>query len=905
MAINRFDSRPTRYDFSFRNYQEVLPKVDFEAFGQLLQQQQTQFDAYNTLLTSKLPKYLPTEGDQQLYQQYKQDANKAVTNVTDLYVNQGVSAGNRAIKDGVRTFAQDWQPGGRAAVLEDRYLGYQNARTQIEKEFEKDTNPANKWFAYKQLQDQLAKPLTYNPSTGEYTRINTPELYKDANIKKGIDEAIKEIHDSGDTQIVRLSPFWLQKIKTEGRTKETLEAVTNALLNQPEYSKQRDIEALYKMNGVDPTELAKRAGENLDKQYSQLETSIGNAKTKEQIKALQNQLIEQGYDVTVDGQMGKQTQDAVKQYLDKQKESIEQQKQNFDPVQYGKNAVNQSYLNYSRAFANQKRDIDLIYDKATEWQQRANLERQKTASIISEMQAMREVPSGKVLATPADGQIMEQYSKLRDKSVEDANAAKTNLNNILATKDKSGTSFLDRVGGNPNDVSFLLNAYKTSGGNPTKFAETLASNPAYAGKDANSLFNTMTTSAPSLDSAYSVYQQAQNRKDLFQQSNEAVTKTYLNTDEAKKFVKELPTSLRKEGETDEQVAIRMTTNPEEFLVKGGGTFGGRGLLTEKNSRGENAKDNNYAYQFLDKRDKAVKTNPSGFANSVNAYTIIGSSNSTVGNFGELLVQDISNKNFLGYTSEGKQGLVWRNSKDNSITDISKANLNNVKWEMTTLGENGAGYMFTATTSGGLSVTAFADRIPETHKDAARNALIGAKKNAKETNDVAGEQAVTQGLAVLDGYDYTKPAAQNTINPHAKNSKTYPIIFPAMDASGNPLKGGSVQQVTGVHLEDIEKGDKVYGKYVTTDEFGKKQYIQTYKRFDKNGNLQSEAVIKNPKGGYYFNNSQDIDFDIEGKFYDLQIPVDNNIQKLPQGQILQMEQIMPFYNSGVIEGTGNE
>ncbi len=904
MALNRFD-RFTPRDYSWETYVPKLPEVDFEAFGQMLQQQQGQFDAYNTLLTSKLPKYLPTEGDQKLYQQYKQEANDAVNKVTDLYVNQGVSAGNRAIRDGVKTFAQDWQPGGRAAILEDRYTAYQNARTQIEKEFEKDTNPANKWFAYKKLEEQLQKPLTYNKDTGEYTRITTPELYKDANIKKGIDDAIKEIHDSGNTQIVRLSPFWLQKIKTEGRTKETLEAVTNALLNQPEYSKQRDIEALYKMNGVDPKELEKRAAENLDKQYSQLETSIGNAKTKEQIKALQNQLIEQGYDVTADGQMGKQTQDAVKQYLDKQKESIEQQKANFDPVQYGKNAVNQAYLNYSRAFANQKRDIDLIYDKATEWQQRANLERQKTASIISEMQAMREVPSGKVLATPADGQIMEQYSKLRDKSIEDANTAKANLNNILATKDKSGTSFLDRVGGNPNDVSFLLNAYKTSGGNPQKFAQTLADNPAYAGKDANSLFNTMTTSAPSLDSAYSVYQQAQNRKELFTQSDQALTQTYLNTPEAKEFIKKLPKSVRKEGETDEQLALRMTTNPEEFLVKGGGTFGGRGFISDKNSKGENAKDHNYAYEFLDTRDKAVKTNPSNFANSVNAYTIIGSGNSTVGNFGELLVQDISNKNFLGYTSEGKQGLVWRNASNNDETDISKTNLSNVKWEMTTLGENGAGYMFTATTSGGVSVRAFADRIPETHKDAARNALIGAKKNAKETHDVAGEQAVTQGLAVLDGYDYTKPAAQNTINPHPKNSKTYPIIFPAMDASGNPLKGGSIQEIKGVHLEDIEKGDKVYGKYVTTDEFGKKQYLQTYKRFDKNGNLQSETVIKNPKGGYYFNNSQDIDFDIEGKFYDLQIPVDNNIQKVPQGQLLQMEQLMPFLNSGSIEGTGNE
>jgi len=121
MAINRYD-RFTPRDYRWDTYVEQLPQVDFEAFGELLQQQQGQFDAYNTLLTSKLPKYLPTEGDQQLYQQYKADANNAVNTVTDLYVNQGVSAGNRAIRDGVKTFAQDWQPGGRAAILEDRYM---------------------------------------------------------------------------------------------------------------------------------------------------------------------------------------------------------------------------------------------------------------------------------------------------------------------------------------------------------------------------------------------------------------------------------------------------------------------------------------------------------------------------------------------------------------------------------------------------------------------------------------------------------------------------------------------------------------------------------------------------------------------------------------------------------------
>jgi hypothetical protein len=889
MAITRFD-RFTDRDYSMEHFvpKEVMP--NFEAWGEILMNQQKSYDNYNVALSQKNPMYLQTEEDRKLFQEYKSMADNAITSVSDAYLNNGLSSGNRLMKQQSLAIANEWKPGGKAFLLEDRLNSYKAAREEIEKTFKDDTNPANKWYAYKQLEDQLAKPVNYDPETGAYNRISTPELYKDANILKSVTDAIDKIKESGNTDIVRMSPFWLKKIQTEGRSAETMAAVTNALLQQPEFSRQRDIEALYKVNSIDPNQAKEQFSLEQDKQYKSLESNIANLKTKEQIKDLQEQLIEQGYDLKADGEKGAKTINAINDYLAKQKTAIENKKANFNINEYGKNLVNQSYINYAKSFANKKTNIDLVYDKGREWQERKTMEMQRTQAFVSEMQKMREVTGGKVLATPGDAKVMDQYHKLKEKSTKDAEQSKAQLNTILNTKDSSGKSLSDRIGGNPNDVSFFLNAYKTSGGNPEKFAGTINSNKQYSGKtkeELDQLFGIMTTSAPALDQSYNAYQQTNNQKELFDRTDEAVSQAYTNDPEGKKEYNRLKELYMQPGESESDFLRAINNKDSRFDGKNG--F----LTTPKNAKAYGVSGTvfgNEAESFLKKRNDFVKKNPEAFANSVNTYTIIGSKDSTVGEMGQLLTQDIENKNFIGYTSEGKQGLVWRKQDGNDEIDVTNLDLQNVNWEMTTLGTNGAGYMFTAKAKdpkGGVKdVVAYVDKIPETHKDVVKQALIGAKKNAKEANDGRGEEAVTQAIAVLEGYDFTKAAAQNALNVNDKNASATPVIFPAMNSQGQLIKGGSVKELNGVHLEDVEAGDNVYGKYKTKDSFGNTLYVKTLKRFDDTGALISEVVVPNKNGGYYYNNSQDIDFSIKSKFYDLNIPVESNMQKVPTGQIIE-------------------
>lgn len=248
MAINRFD-RPGRYDFSWKSFVPNLPMPNFEAWNEMLSTQQQGYDTA-IALTEKMPKYLQTEQDRELLGQYKGLVDNSLNDITTAYQEQGVTAGNRLLRDKTREILKQWQPGGTAAALEDRYTAYQSALGEIQKGYEKDARGINKQFATYNLQKQLEEPINYDPATGEYRRISTPELYTDPNIQKLTLDAIKEIEESGSTQIVRQDPFWFQKIKTLGRSPEALKMVAEAIYEQ--YPQQVAIESWYRSQGVDP-----------------------------------------------------------------------------------------------------------------------------------------------------------------------------------------------------------------------------------------------------------------------------------------------------------------------------------------------------------------------------------------------------------------------------------------------------------------------------------------------------------------------------------------------------------------------------------------------------------------------------------------------------------------------------
>ena len=93
-SISRFDK------FSPRDYTMnwVVPtefKPNFEAWDSALAGLQKNYDITKTFLQEKNPNYLQTDYDRELFQQYKQQADQSVTDISKAYQEQGVTAGKK------------------------------------------------------------------------------------------------------------------------------------------------------------------------------------------------------------------------------------------------------------------------------------------------------------------------------------------------------------------------------------------------------------------------------------------------------------------------------------------------------------------------------------------------------------------------------------------------------------------------------------------------------------------------------------------------------------------------------------------------------------------------------------------------------------------------------------------
>lgn len=890
-SISRFDTRPNNYDYSWKTYVPELPQINFEAWDEMLSNQQQKYDRYNTILDEKKPRYLQTEEDRKLFQEYNSLADGSKTAISDAFVKEGLSAGNRMMKDYGQKISNEWKPGGRASVLEDRVNSFAEAQKQIEETFKNDTNPANKWYAYKQLKDQLKNPLNYNPETGEYSKITTPELYKDANILKSVNEAIDRIKESGDTQIVRLSPFWLQKIKTEGKTAETLGAVTQALLQQPEFAKQRDIEAMYKMNGVDENELKANYKASVEKEYNKLKnnvTDIVYGKDSKKIKALQEELIAQGYDITADGVAGKETKGALGEYLSKKNNEINSKVDNFSALEYGKNIVNKSYMDYAESFANQKRDIDLIFDQGTALLTKIKAQKEETQKLINGFASIVRPDVNTEIATPAKAINVDAYVKMK----EDADKA---LAQTKAAVDKMtvGTP----LGDNPNTNSFLINAWSQSGGDPNKFRQIVRTNPDFtiSGMSDNKideLSNFLTSPAgPAISQAYQAYGTASSVSEAIKQNDASLTKTYTNTEQGSREFQKLKEQYKRPGESDADFMQSIVNKDSRFNIRSSGSP----------TSGEGGVVGNAAQSFLSSRNSFIKNDKSGdFPKSLNAYTI-GSTNDSkaMGPLKKLIENDLQNGDNGGYTSEGTQGIIWRDSKGNDVTNKVNS-YDNFNMDLGVLGGLSTGYTFTAKTKIGakdVMIHASVDKIPVTHNDAVKSTLMAVKANAKNVKDDQLDQVTTMALAGLNGdINGTKVAAQNQIRLTKNNTTSLDIVMPILDQSGNitGVKNASERgnpNVRGMYLETIEENGQTYKKYkiYNPNSSDKEKFIYTQVIY-KDGRPKMEVQMPGKNGNLFFNTSDAVDYDMLNKKYDSQLPTIQEINRVPTGTQVSAEQV---------------
>ena len=675
MAINRFD-KFTPKDYSWNTPIMKLPEFDTVGFDSILNQNQQQLDQVS-LLSEKAPKVLQTQEDLDLYNSYKSDVEKGLQGVTEAYT-KGVNSGQLAYKNFLGQIRKDWGPTGRASALQNRYDSYQAALKSTEDYFKDDTSPVNKTLAKKQLQESLLKPINYDPNTGTYNQIGQPELYKNPDVNKAIDEMLKEIKANGDTRFLgdENKSWWIKKIQTETREPERIRLAYQALSSQPEFASQIDRDTQYKALQVDPKKYQQQYELNQNLTISQLEKTVKDVQSGDptKIKQWQNQLREAGYNIDNDGKWGSNTEKATQEFLAQQKSLAADNIKNFDLTSHLRNEVSNSYLNYALRGAYEKRDIDPIFNQAKKaiMENARKLEENKinrdrlNFEYAAKDQSQILAVDGIAVQLP---EIQKQYQDLKKQR----DQYKTQTDEMLKKSDTFKGWDLANVG------QAYLKWQKVQGNTEAEkkanFKALLNQDGSYPFTDAqvDQIYQEMNVPDGALKSTLQAYNQMQTEVSRFEEGQSQIASQYINTPEGKNAItnlrKEAPENLR--GLSDQELVDRSISNPEMFEIYSYDPLG----ASIKNTR-------NPAKDFQSKMGSDIKTQGKngmmydwGVLGTTEIYA--GTKDTTLKPIFDMTKQAIENGSGNNFSTFGLTGLRFKDNKGNDLDQGEARKVNQV------------------------------------------------------------------------------------------------------------------------------------------------------------------------------------------------------------------------------------
>lgn len=668
MPINKYDKILPK-DFSWQTAIPKLPELDVKGLEEVLQQNQTRLDQIG-LLSEKKPQVLPTDEDMSLYKSYQSDVDNGLDQVTQAYA-ENVTKGNLAYKNLLGQIRKDWSPGGRADILNQRYNGYQNALKETDEFYKTDSSPVNKTLAKQNLQAQLKNPINYDPTTGKYSQITTPELYKNPDINKAVDEMLKEIKANGDTQFLGdfNKSWWIQKISTETRPEERIKLAFQALSQQPEYSSQIDRDAQYKALSVDPKKYQEAFTSKQNEALKSLTGIAEKAKTDPQsTKELQQLLRSEGYNVIADGKYGAQTEKAAKEYLDSKTKDVQSNISGFDLNSQLRNDVSNSYLGYALRGAYTKRDVDPIFNQAMKAQ--ADIRAKNEENRINRYRAEMEFsPAGQASATVVSG-ISQQLPELA-KRQEDL---KTQRDTVKASLDKTISNSKTFNGWTLDNVATAYDKWSKVTGNTeaekkANYKALLNQNASvpFSDEQVDRLYQEMNapTTESSLKTALDTYGSVSAEADRFEEGQSQINSQYLATEEGKQNLKRLE-FFRRPGETDSQLADRAVNDPESF----------KQTKYDMNSTIFNSKAFEPARQFAEQRqadiDSQSKNGKAYNWGSLGTYEVwTDSKDKILKPKLDAIASAVETGTGLNFTTFGKAGLNFKDNKGNDVNGQTK------------------------------------------------------------------------------------------------------------------------------------------------------------------------------------------------------------------------------------------
>lgn len=884
-VINRFNKFTPR-DYNMEWYAPETFVPNFEAWDSMFNAQQTRYDTA-VAATQKLPKHLQNRVD--LAGEYKKSTQDSVDAITQEYLKNGITAGNRSMRDFGLQLNKQWQPGGLAYELEQEYGDYQTAKSEIDKYYKdaKAEHSMNKKFSLAQLKKAAEGEFKYDADSDIYTRASiAADTRPYIDIMDEAQKVVKEIKENGYTDIVAMSPAWFKKIQVEEVTPETIKEVTNSLLQQPKYAEQRQIELWGEKQKYTPENLVKLETDYKANALTTFDETVKNLEalqtTDKGKKQLQTVLESEGYYTgKINGKFDKETKEAYEKYIADAKEKLDDrlEKTNADSI------LNDQLLsNYTKplvaAYTRKKEEESLIFNQ--EWGINAKIRagNKNTADMITAMQKLHAPETGDYLVTPGGSRPMESLDKLKTEYSATLDQSKAAFNNIAKVSGITGI-----LGSTAPNVINAATEARLRSNTPEEFQANLIASGIVA--DSGKLWDYYNSpGAASLKNSYVSMQQAADNLDSANEAEKMTMNNYFETNNGKTELVKLKQEFTfLKGKSNKEIVDLIASN--DYRLVGGRTDAGSTTTMSGSNFAEMSSaftgtklSTGVANRIKDRINAESELNPNMFPASLRGYSF----NSIKGAGAELeknIVDDLSNGYTLGYNGIDGAGVNFTNMKGGSKVALEDVDMSTQNMRFT-VDAKGITYYITAKTRDGKNQVSTVLEAPETHYNNLMRIALDMKKQAYDTGDSEKSALSEQMYSVLT----TGPQYQNAVQDNYKIN----------ESNGRQLKGviDRAKTKSSGKITTFENNKNVIGKEMGMEIEANGLTYQKFKVFDRNSGENAYMMtvktdkgydpIPNKKGGYYFRTAREAESPVIDGEMMRQIPVEINQQKIKQTNI---------------------
>lgn len=328
MAIARgFVTEPVQFNLP------VLQMPFEAAYAQMQSMQQTkdQFDA----LAEMMPNYLTNVADDvDKASKYRNFVESSTERIASAFNEGDLSTAMKLLNSAKANLTKEWRPGGIANVLQTRYDQYTKGQQAVQEHTKDFTQPGYDKYFMGQLDAQAQKGTGYNPDTGKYNNISTPNMFGEVNLGNEVDTYLKGWAADKNYNIRQSPDGWWYHVETNERVDAgELQQALEGFYNRPDINRAMQVQSWAQAQNVPANmrdqyteqfrlQMRQEAATQIQKKQAQIGVIEDLLNSGKDVTTLQRHLNSLGYSVPVNGKLDEETINAAQGYIDAAKESL-------------------------------------------------------------------------------------------------------------------------------------------------------------------------------------------------------------------------------------------------------------------------------------------------------------------------------------------------------------------------------------------------------------------------------------------------------------------------------------------------------------------------------------------------------------------------------------------------------